>query len=289
MEPAMTDYLNTPPRLSEHTLLRVGCPLHYWTGGAAGRPLIACLHGATMDHRMFNAQVEALAPHYRVLTWDARGHGKSQPIGAGFSLARCAEDLLAILDAEGVDQAILCGQSLGGYIAQHLYRLAPDRVRALILIGTTPIAKAYSRWEIWALKASLPLFRLWPYGHFTQTIARMHGRRPEVQAYMRQAARQIPRADFLTIWEAVSLAVNERGDPALRFAVPLLLLHGDHDRAGAIRRDMPWWARQEPDATYQVIPDAAHNANQDNPEFTNQAILTFLQQQIGGFHGPTVL
>ena len=188
----MTDTLTTPTILSEHTLLRAGCPLHYWVGGQADRPLIACLHGATMDHRMFNAQVEALAPHYRVLTWDARGHGQSQPIGADFSLTRCAEDLLAILDAEGVDQAILCGQSLGGYIAQHIYRLAPERVRALIIIGSTPITKAYSRWEIWALKASLPLFRLWPYGHFTQTIARIHGRRPEVQAYMLQAARQIP-------------------------------------------------------------------------------------------------
>lgn len=64
----MTDYLHTLAILTEHTLLREGCPLHYWVGGAAGRPLIAFLHGATMDHRMFNAQVEALAPHYRVLT-----------------------------------------------------------------------------------------------------------------------------------------------------------------------------------------------------------------------------
>jgi pimeloyl-ACP methyl ester carboxylesterase len=56
------------------------------------------MHGATMDHRMFNAQVRALAPHYRVLVWDARGHGQSQPMGAGFSLERCAGDMLAVLD-----------------------------------------------------------------------------------------------------------------------------------------------------------------------------------------------
>lgn len=274
----MSDYLHTPAVLREHTLLREGCPLHYWVGGQAGRPFIAFMHGATMDHRMFNSQVEALAPHYHVLTWDARGHGRSRPMGAAFSLSRCAEDMLAILDAQGVDQAILCGQSLGGYVAQHIYRLAPQRVQALILIGTTPIAKAYSRWEVWALKASLPLFRLWPYGHFTQTIARVHGRRPEVQAYMLQATRQIPRDDFLTIWQAVTLAVNEQGDPSLHFNVPLLLLHGDQDRAGTIRRDMPDWANQEKHAVYQVIPHAAHNANQDNPAFTNQAILTFLQK-----------
>ena len=277
----MTDFQNTPAILSPHTSQRAGCPLHYWVGGAPERPWLVFMHGATMDHRMFNAQVQALAPDYRVLAWDARGHGQSQPMGAGFSLERCAEDMLAILDAQGVDQAILCGQSLGGYIAQHIYRLAPERVQALIMIGTTPIAKAYSRWEVWALQASLPLFRLWPYGHFTQTIARTHGRRPEVQAYMLQAARQIPRDDFVAIWQAVTVAVDEKGDPALRFDVPLLLLHGDRDRAGTIRRDMPLWAGQEQHAVYQVIPDAAHNANQDNPEFTNQAILAFLHKHVG--------
>jgi pimeloyl-ACP methyl ester carboxylesterase len=97
---------------------------------------------------------------------------------------------------------------------------------------------------------------------------------------MLQAARQIPRDDFVTIWQAVTLAVNETGDPALRLDVPLLLLHGDHDRAGTIRRDMPLWAEQEKHAVYLVIPDAAHNANQDNPEFTNQAILAFLHKYV---------
>ena len=273
----MTDYLTTPTILSENTLLRDGCPLHYWTGGPVGRPWLVFMHGATMDHRMFNAQVEAFAADYRVLVWDARGHGKSRPIGADFSLQRCAEDMLALLDAEGVDRAVLCGQSLGGYIAQHIYRLAPGRVQAMIIIGSTPIAKAYSNWEIWALKASLLLFRLWPYRHFTQTITRSTAMKPDVQAYALQAARQIPKADFVTIWQAVTLAISEKGDPALCIDVPLLLLHGDRDRAGTIRRDMPLWARQEPGATYQVIPDAAHNANQDNPEFANRAITAFLK------------
>lgn len=43
---------------------------------------------------------------------------------------------------------------------------------------------------------------------------------------------------------------------------------------------MPLWAEQEPHAVYQVIPNAAHNANQDNPVFTNQAILAFLQENV---------
>ncbi|MFO7537373.1 MAG: alpha/beta hydrolase [Chloroflexota bacterium] len=273
----MTDFMNTPAVLSERTLFRDGCPLHYWIGGPAERPLLVFMHGATMDHRMFNAQVDAFAPHYRLLVWDARGHGKSQPIGAGFSLAQCTQDMLAILDELGVEQAVLCGQSLGAYIAQYLYRQAPQRVQAMMIIGSTPIAQAYSRWEIWALKASLPLFRLWPYSHFTQTIARSTAQTPAVQSYALQAARQIDRADFATIWQAVTMAVNEKGDPSLRIEVPLLLVHGDNDRAGTIRRDMPRWAERETNVSYHIIPQAAHNANQDNPEFTNRVIKEFLE------------
>jgi pimeloyl-ACP methyl ester carboxylesterase len=48
-------------------------------------------------------------------------------------------------------------------------------------------------------------------------------------------------------------------------------------RAGTIRRDMPLWAQLDKHAVYQVIPDAVHNANQDNSVFTNQAILAFLR------------
>ncbi|MFU8772045.1 MAG: alpha/beta fold hydrolase [Anaerolineales bacterium] len=266
---------------SEHILERDGCPIHYWVSGLVDRPLLVFMHGATMDHRMFDPQVDAFASQYRVLVWDARGHGKSQPLGARFSLEQCAQDMIAILDTLGISQAVLCGQSLGGYIAQHIYRIAPELVQAMVIIGSTPIAKAYSRWEVWALKASLPLFRLWPYNHFTQTIANSTAQTPAVRAYALQAARQIAKADFVSIWQAVTLAVDEKGDPSLRIDVPLLLIHGDNDRAGTIRRDMPQWAKWEKEATYQVVPNAAHNANQDNPEFTNQIMLAFLQKYVG--------
>jgi pimeloyl-ACP methyl ester carboxylesterase len=56
-------------------LEREGCTLHYWLAGPKDRPLVVLTHGATMDHRMFVAQVAALAPHHRVLTWDVRGRG----------------------------------------------------------------------------------------------------------------------------------------------------------------------------------------------------------------------
>jgi len=273
----VVDYFQTHAALAVNVLERDGCPIHYWVGGPENRPLIVLMHGATMDHRMFNAQVEVLIPEYRVLVWDARGHGKSQPIGNDFSLETCATDMLAILDKTGVEKAVIGGQSLGGYIAQHIYIAAPHRVMAAIIIGSTPLAKAYSKFDIWALKATMPLFGIWPYGHLTKTIARYTAITEPVRNYALQASRQIDHQNFLRIWKAVTLAVDEQGREDLKFNVPLLLMHGQHDRTGSIRRDMPHWSETEPCASYHVIPDAGHNANQDNPVFTNEKLLEFLQ------------
>jgi pimeloyl-ACP methyl ester carboxylesterase len=245
-------------------------------GGPEDRPLVVLMHGATVDHRMFNAQVEALIGDYRVLVWDARGHGKSQPMGSGFDIVTCAEDMIAVLDHIGVEKAIIGGQSMGGLIAQHIYRIAPERVTAMIVIGTTPIAKAYPRKEVMMLKATMPLFRIWPYKHFINTVAESIGNKQETTDYAREAIAQISHKDFLVIWKAVTLIADTKGIPGFVHDIPLLLIHGDEDRGGTIARDMPLWANSEPHCTYAVIPNASHNANQDNPEATIRLIRDFL-------------
>lgn len=274
------DWVQTPEMLTQHVLDWRECRLHYWMGGPANAPLLVFLHGAGMDHRMFNAQVQAVVPHYRVLVWDARGHGKSQPVGAGFSLSGCADDLLAVLNHEALRSAILIGQSMGGMIAQYVYHRAPERVQAMIMIGSVNITFPYKRWEVLALKLTMPLFNLWPYRHFVKTVANNTALRPEVRHYARAAMLGMGRANFLTIWKSVSLAVDSQGIPDQHIAVPLLLTHGAQDTAGSIRQQAPQWAAFDPDVAYQVIPDAAHNANQDNPEKCNEIMLAFLQGRL---------
>lgn len=274
----MTDYSRTPSVLTEHVLEHHGCSLYYWTGGDTNRPLVVMMHGATMDHRMFNDQITSLASDYSVLVWDARGHGKSQPGGDDLSLDLYAEDMVHILDALGVEKFAAVGQSLGAYIAQHLYLRVPERMQAMVVIGSTPISKAYSRVEIWALKASLPFFELMPYRSFTQLVANSTAVKEEVRQYALEAARNIPKEEFSRIWKVVTLAVNNRGQPGFQINIPLLLTHGDKDRTGTIKRDMPRWAEAEQQAVYHVIPDAGHNANQDNPEVFNELLQNFLSR-----------
>ena len=229
--------------------------------------MVVFLHGGGMDHRMFDAQVTALADDYQTLVWDMRAHGQSQPMDGDFVVEDCADDLIAILDDLGVEQAVLVGQSLGGYVVQYVYLRYPARVRAMCIIGSSDIAMAYPRWEIWALKAMVPLLRWWSYGHFTRLVARNAATKPDTQAYALAAIQQLDREDFLTVWQGVALAIDETGIPDHRIGVPLLLTHGDHDQAGSVQKYAAGWAAKEPDSKYVVIPDAGHNANQDNPAF----------------------
>jgi pimeloyl-ACP methyl ester carboxylesterase len=275
-----TDFMTTPTALTGHVLERAGCPLHYWTGGPADAPLIALLHGATMDHRMWNAQVAALVDRYRLLVWDMRGQGQSQPMGQMLSMPVATADLAAILDAQGVDQAVLCGQSFGGITAQYMLKDQPGRVRALIVIDTTPISFPYPAAEVLALKATGPLFALWPWKSLIETTATSTALTPAAQDYARAAMQQLDAKTFRRVWTAVQGTVSRDGFPDWRIDVPLALIMGDQDQGGTIARDMPRWAADMPDVPFTVIPNAGHNSNQDNPDAVNAAILRFLAEMV---------
>lgn len=274
-------YEQTPHQLTLHRLERQGCHLHYWLGGDINRPLIVLMHGGSLDHRMFNPQVTALLSYYRVLVWDCRGHGKSQPMGSEFSLRLLAEDMLAILKHENIQQAVIGGQSMGGMIAQELYRIAPELFLAMLIIDSTPISKAYSRLDVWATRWSVPILQLFPYGMLRRFIANTMVLNPQAREYGFHAIGQMSRQSFMIFWSGLAQAITREGIPNYQIHVPMLLMHGDRDRNGTIVRDAKDWAQSEPDVKYVIIPNAAHNANQDNPDYVNETILTFLSARVG--------
>lgn len=263
-------------------LSRGDARVHNWMWGSADRPLVVCTHGASMDHRMFAPQVEPLVDAgYRVLAWDMRGHGLSKPLGQRLTLEDLVDDLLALLDAVGGGRVVLVGQSLGGYVSQALLRQQPQRVRALVVIGSTCLTQVPPRLEHLALRYSTWMFRLWPDRHLRRLIAKRTAVTPPVQRYAYEATRQQSKAEFVTVWRAVAHCL--RDEPDHRIGVPFLLSHGDQDRSGTVPRDAPAWAAREPTCRYEVIPRAGHNANQDNPEEFNRILLQFLDR-----HAPPV-
>lgn len=264
--------------LFEKTLPRSGSTLHYWLGGPEGRPLVTLTHGAAMDHGMFAAQIAALAGAYRILAWDVRGHGRSQPLGTNFSIAAAAEDLLAILAHEGVEQAVFVGQSMGAYIAQEIVFRQPEQALALVTIGVTSITRSYPWTDALALALTPAIVRLWPYEHLKHYTAAKIAHSPQVRAYAYEAMSQVRKDDVATIMNAVGRSLHAQ--PGYQIPVPALLTHGDRDEAGKIRAYARQWAAEQPQARYVVIPNAGHNANQDNPQFFNRTLLAFLAEHV---------
>jgi len=253
---------------------RKGCPIHYWLAGQTDKPLIVFTHGATMDHHMFDAQVNILVQKYRVLTWDVRGQGESQPTGEGFSIAGSVEDLLSFIDELGYKEAVFVGQSMGGYIAQELVFRYPKRVRALVIIGSTCITLKLSIGETAAIKLSPAIFHLYPEKVLKRQIAKASAVKPEVQAYVYDATSKVAKGDFISIW--IELVRCLHYEAQYKITCPLLLTHGEHDRTGNIKKIAPIWAARDLQCQYTVIPNAGHCANQDNPEFFNSVLTDFL-------------
>lgn len=93
------------------------------------------VHGFPHDHSLWHAQLAALGQRALCIAPDLRGFGGSDATGP-FSMDQWADDLAALLDARSVDRAVVCGLSMGGYIAFAFWRRHRDRVRALVLADT---------------------------------------------------------------------------------------------------------------------------------------------------------
>jgi 3-oxoadipate enol-lactonase len=107
----------------------------------AGRgPVIVMLHGFPFNRSMWRGQIEKLSSSFRVIAPDLRGHGGTTVTSDPSTMEEMAEDVVALLDDLNVSRAVVCGLSMGGYVALALYRAHPSRVRALVLADTRPQA-----------------------------------------------------------------------------------------------------------------------------------------------------
>lgn len=250
-----------------------GCPIHYWIGGKAGKPWLVFLHGACVDHHSLDPIVEGLAGEYRVFTWDARGHGLSQPMGEPFTVPLAVEDVLDIMKLEGIETPVMIGHSNGTYIAQELAFRYPQSLTALVILDGTCITWPHSKWDEFLVKAGVASFDLFPYETLKNSSVKFTSDIPENQAYTYQAFSQLSKRDFIAIMKGVSLCLHP--EPGYRVPVPLMIMHGDHDRTGDIAKISPLWAKREPALMYRVIPEASHLATLDNPEFILRSLREF--------------
>ncbi|MDQ2669220.1 MAG: alpha/beta fold hydrolase [Gemmatimonadota bacterium] len=103
--------------------------------GDATMPALLLVHGFPLDRTMWAPLLDALDGTFRIAP-DLRGFGRSDAPDLGYSMATYADDLVALLDSLGVDRAVICGLSMGGYIAFELARRSRERLLGLVLMDT---------------------------------------------------------------------------------------------------------------------------------------------------------
>lgn len=239
-------------------------------------PAVLFVHGFPLDRGIWQHQVDTLTGFRRIAP-DLRGMGQSDAPDLGYSMSTYAEDLLAMLDALGETQVVVCGQSLGGYIAFEFVRRWRERVRGLILVDTRAeadstdgrrardalIGRVRELGAVAAAEAMLPRF-------FTPQVS------PEIIERIRGT---IMRTPVPGIVGALS-AMRERPDstPLLETltGIPTLVLVGGEDviTPPAIAQSM---AAAIPGARLMEIPGAGHLPCVEQPVPTTRAILKFLQ------------
>jgi pimeloyl-ACP methyl ester carboxylesterase len=168
-----------------------GQRIRFEDSGGDGPPVILA-HGFLMDREMFAPQVQALGDEFRVITWDERGFGETEFDGKPFTYWDSARDCLALLDHLGIEEAVLGGMSQGGFLSLRATLLAPERVRALVLIDTQAGVEDPER-----LPGYLQMQKTWlqagPVDELANAIADLIIGEPELNAVWIEKWRRLPR------------------------------------------------------------------------------------------------
>jgi pimeloyl-ACP methyl ester carboxylesterase len=248
-------------------LHRAGTRIYYQvTGDPGGHPPLLLSHGFSASSAMWEPNVAALAADRQVITWDLRGHGRSDSPDdpAQYSHAACLADMAALLDAAGTERAVVGGLSLGGFLSLAFAQERPERVDALVLCDTGPGFRSDQARQRWNDRAFATAARLERDG-----LAALGGS-PGEPDYGHRSARGLALASRGMLTQQDGRVIE--GLASVK--VPVLVLVGARDEA--FLPAAAYITAKIPGAVQVVVPDAGHVSNVDQPAQFNQSVLAFL-------------
>jgi pimeloyl-ACP methyl ester carboxylesterase len=255
--------------------------LIYYELAGEGQPFVM-IHAGVADHRQWNNEFAYFADRFRVLRYDMRGYGKSEPVEGEFSHLK---DLTALLDSLHIEEPlILMGCSMGGGIAMNFALEHPSRVRALILVGSGPtgleldvptpekFAEAEKAWKAGDLDLVAEIeTQIW----FDGT-----GRTPDqANQTMRQLAYEMNHTALSHEAKGLGKRLPDTEIPAAKrlseLHIPVLVIVGAHDTP-YILAAADYMQENISSAQKVIIDDAAHLTNMDHPEEFRHIVTEFL-------------
>jgi 3-oxoadipate enol-lactonase len=124
-----------------------GCRLRYEVDGTPDGPALLFSNSLGTTVQLWEPQIPALSPYFRIIRYDTRGHGASEAPEGPYALDTLGLDAIAVLDAVAVDRAHVCGLSLGGLTAMWLAVHQPGRIQSIVLASTAARIGTTTMWE----------------------------------------------------------------------------------------------------------------------------------------------
>jgi non-heme chloroperoxidase len=224
--------------------LSTGIALNVAERGDASGPAVILLHGYSDTWYSFSRILPLLPAGVRAIVPDQRGHGDSERPATGYAMRQLAADVIALMDARGIERATIVGHSMGSLVAQQVALAVPGRVSALVLIGSgTAMRRMNGITQFDAVVDSLadPVPLAFTTEFQASTVSRPMP--PEFMARVSADSRRLPAH----AWRALMAGMLDT--PAATGLttrpVPTLLLWGERDA---------FFPRSEQDALLRMIP-----------------------------------
>jgi non-heme chloroperoxidase len=259
------------------TRLSTGLRVHYAEQGDKEGEAIVFLHAYVDSWFSYGRVLPLLSPSYHAFAPDQRGHGDSDKPVCCYTANNYAADIDAFMEAVGIEEATLVGDSSGGLIAQRVALDYPARVSRLVLIGSpttlvnNEIVRELGEETFSGLEdpVSPEFVREFVLGTFDQ---------PVPEEFLEKAVSQslkVPARVWRDYWEGVALAVDDTSRLG-EIVAPTLILWGEQD-ALLPREEQERRAAVIPDATLVVYPDTGHLAHWVRPEWVVRELEAFIE------------
>jgi 3-oxoadipate enol-lactonase len=255
-----------------------GIQTNYILSGKKDGPVVMMSHSLGSSVVMWEPQLAALEPHFRVLRYDTRGHGATEVTPGGYTLELLAKDAVGLMDVLNIKDVHWVGLSLGGMIGQCLGLNHAERVRSLVLCDTSAIVPNEMQ-PVW--QERIDMARSKGMGALVEeTMERWFTaayikRSPEMFKVIRSQFLATPVQGFIGCGEAIRrLNFLER---LSRINKPTLIIAGDDDPSASLAGIKGMQERIK-GAKVAVLASARHISNVEQAEAFNAALLKFLQE-----------
>ncbi len=242
--------------------------------------VVVFLHGFPFDHTLWDAQAALLARDFRVITYDQRGLGRSSVPLHAYLFESFVDDLLTLLDHLHVTRAVLCGLSMGGYVALRCAERSPETIQGLVLCDTR--SEADTNAVKLKRSADLRIIREQGMEAFADNFLKSvfspvtGASKPNVVHAVRNMILSCPSEGIQKALVALATRTDTTGALS-NLRAPSLVLVGEDDRITppSAARELH---QRLPDSELVLIPEAGHLSNLENEAAFNSALSRFMSR-----------